>query len=57
MIDIDADKLDTGNVSEPTLIDQPRETGTIVELASLKNTFDWLSVRAVVFITKVFDIK
>jgi hypothetical protein len=42
-IDIDAGRLETSNVSEPTPVDDKTETGTIVELAPLKETFDWLT--------------
>lgn len=42
-IDIDGDHLDTSNVSDPTPGDAKAETGTIVELAPLKETFDWLT--------------
>jgi hypothetical protein len=41
-IDIDASRLHTGNVSEPELVDSTTQKGTIVELAPLKETFDWL---------------
>jgi Histidine kinase-, DNA gyrase B-, and HSP90-like ATPase len=42
-IDIDADRLDTSNVSDPTPADANAETGTIVQLGPLKETFDWLT--------------
>ncbi len=42
-IDIEASRLQTVNVSEPELIDSNTHTGTIVELAPLKDTFDWLT--------------
>jgi Histidine kinase-, DNA gyrase B-, and HSP90-like ATPase len=42
-IDIEADRLSTVNVSDPTPVDKTVPTGTIVELAPLKDTFDWLA--------------
>lgn len=42
-IDIDADRLETSNVSDPLSVDDKTETGTIVDLAPLKETFDWLT--------------
>ena len=42
-IDIDADRLETSNVSDPTPADMNAETGTIVQLVPLKETFDWLT--------------
>jgi hypothetical protein len=42
-IDIDADRLETSNVSDPTSADANAEPGTIVHLAPLKETFDWLA--------------
>ena len=39
---IDADQLQTSNVSEPEPALGTKETGTVVELAPLKDTFDWL---------------
>ncbi len=41
-IEIDASRLHTGSVSEPELVDSTTQTGTIVELAPLKDSFDWL---------------
>lgn len=41
-ISIDADSLQTSNVSEPESVDPHSETGTIVTLAPLRDTFDWL---------------
>jgi histidine kinase/DNA gyrase B/HSP90-like ATPase len=41
-IGIDADRLQTSNVSEPEPAPNATETGTVVELAPLKDTFDWL---------------
>lgn len=42
-IQIDANKLDVSNVSEPVLVDRNVPTGTVVELVPLKETFDWLT--------------
>jgi hypothetical protein len=42
-IDIDADRLETSNVSDPTEADANAAAGTIVQLAPLKETFDWLT--------------
>lgn len=42
-IEVDANRLQTCNVSEPVPAPQDTETGTIVELAPLKDTFDWLT--------------
>ncbi len=42
-IDIDADRLETSNVSDPTPADANAETGTVVQLAPLKETFDWFA--------------
>jgi hypothetical protein len=42
-IDIDADHLQTSSVSEPVPAEPNTETGTIVELSPLKETFDWLT--------------
>ncbi|MGJ5044627.1 ATP-binding protein [Bradyrhizobium sp. HKCCYLRH1062] len=42
-IDIDADRLEISNVSDPIPIDATSSTGTIVQLAPLKDTFDWLT--------------
>lgn len=41
-IEIDADDLQTSIVSEPQELADDVPTGTIVELALLKDTFDWL---------------
>ena len=41
-IAIEADRLQTSNVSEPEPAPNAAETGTVVELAPLKDTFDWL---------------
>ena len=42
-IDIDADQLEISNVSDPIPTDANTETGTIVQLVPLKETFDWLA--------------
>lgn len=42
-IDIDADRLQTSTVSEPVPAPDGSTTGTVVELSSLKDTFDWLT--------------
>lgn len=42
-IEIEASRLQTVNVSEPKPIASKTQTGTIVELAPLKDTFDWLT--------------
>ena len=42
-IEIDADYLQISNVSEPVPVEVTEPTGTIVELAPLKDTFDWLT--------------
>lgn len=42
-IEIDADHLQTSNVSEPAELADDVPTGTIVQLAPLKDTFDWLT--------------
>jgi hypothetical protein len=42
-IEIDADRLQTSNVSELEPPPAGAEIGTTVELAPLKNTFDWLT--------------
>jgi hypothetical protein len=42
-IEIDADHLQVSNVSEPLEVSGDLPTGTAVELAPLKNTFDWLT--------------
>jgi hypothetical protein len=42
-IEINADRLDESNVSEPEPVPSDAETGTLVELAPLKDTFDWLT--------------
>jgi hypothetical protein len=42
-IDIDADRLETSNVSDPIEADTNAATGTAVQLAPLKETFDWLT--------------
>jgi hypothetical protein len=42
VIDIDAALLQRSDVSEPTAVKNDTATGTIVELAPLKETFDWL---------------
>jgi hypothetical protein len=42
-IDIDADRLEISNVSDPTPADASAKPGTIVQLAPLKETFDWLT--------------
>ena len=42
-IDIDADHLEISNVSDPTPAAANVETGTIVQLVPLKDTFDWLT--------------
>ncbi|MBU6461293.1 MAG: ATP-binding protein [Bradyrhizobium sp.] len=41
-IDIDADRLEISNVSEPARADADAKTGTVVQLTPLKGTFDWL---------------
>jgi hypothetical protein len=41
-IEIDATNLQSSMVSEPVWVADDTETGTIVDLAPLKNTFDWL---------------
>jgi hypothetical protein len=41
-IDIDADRLETSSVSDPSPADANAYTGTIVQLGPLKETFDWL---------------
>jgi hypothetical protein len=43
IIEIDADRLDRCNVSEPEPAPADADTGTIVDLAPLKSTFDWLT--------------
>lgn len=43
VIKIRADRLDTCSVSEPEPASQEAEIGTVVELAPLKETFDWLT--------------
>ena len=42
-IEISADALETARVSEPTPAERGAKAGTIVELAPLKDTFDWLA--------------
>ena len=42
-IEINADRLDRSNVSDPEPAPSDAETGTVVELAPLKDTFDWLT--------------
>ena len=42
-IDIDADRLEISNVSDPTPADTNAEKGTVVQLSPLKETFDWLT--------------
>lgn len=42
-IEIDADRLSSSSVSEPEEVPAKTATGTIVELAPLKDTFDWLT--------------
>ena len=42
-IEIDADHLQTSNVSEPVELTGDVPTGTVVQLAPLKDTFDWLT--------------
>ncbi len=42
-IEIDADHLQTSNVSEAIELSSDLPTGTVVELAPLKETFDWLT--------------
>jgi hypothetical protein len=42
-IEIDANRLDRCRVSEPELVPHESQTGTTVELAPLKDTFDWLT--------------
>lgn len=42
-IEIDADHLQTSNVSEPVELTGNVPTGTVVQLAPLKDTFDWLT--------------
>jgi hypothetical protein len=42
-IEVDANRLQTSNVSEPVPVPPDTEIGTIVELAPLKDTFDWLT--------------
>jgi Histidine kinase-, DNA gyrase B-, and HSP90-like ATPase len=42
-IDIDADRLEISNVSDPTPAHANAETGTVVQLVPLKETFDWLT--------------
>jgi hypothetical protein len=42
-IDINADRLDVSNVSDPERVAASAATGTLVELAPLKETFDWLT--------------
>src|ERR1700688_4893259 len=42
-IHIDADQLEISNVSDPIPTDASAETGTIVQLVPLKETFDWLT--------------
>jgi hypothetical protein len=42
-IEIGADHLQNSNVSEPLVVEDEIPTGTIVELAPLKDTFDWLT--------------
>jgi Histidine kinase-, DNA gyrase B-, and HSP90-like ATPase len=41
-IEISADRLETASVSEPTPASSGAKTGTVAELAPLKDTFDWL---------------
>jgi hypothetical protein len=43
IINIDADRLQASLVSEPEVATADAETGTIVELAPIKDTFDWLA--------------
>ena len=42
-IEIDADQLSSSSVSEPEEVAAKTPTGTTVELAPLKETFDWLT--------------
>ncbi|HXQ70519.1 MAG TPA: ATP-binding protein [Pyrinomonadaceae bacterium] len=42
-IEIDADQLSSSSVSEPEEVPKKTPTGTTVELAPLKETFDWLT--------------
>ena len=42
-IEIDSDRLQVSNVSEAKPANAEVETGTLVELSSLKETFDWLT--------------
>jgi hypothetical protein len=42
-IEINADHLQTSSVSEPAELPNGAQTGTVVELAPLKDTFDWLT--------------
>jgi DNA topoisomerase VI subunit B len=42
-IEIDADQLSSSSVSEPEEVPAKTPTGTTVELAPLKETFDWLT--------------
>jgi hypothetical protein len=42
-IEIDANRLQTSNVSEPQPAPESTETRTVLELAPLKDTFDWLT--------------
>jgi len=41
-ISVDSNRLHTGTVSEPVEV-QAEETGTVVELANLKESFEWLT--------------
>jgi hypothetical protein len=41
-IEIASDRLDVSNVSDPQLLSAGTQTGTFVELAPLKEAFDWL---------------
>src|ERR1700730_15667172 len=43
IIEINADRLDRSNVSDPVPAPSDAETGAVVELAPLKDTFDWLT--------------
>lgn len=42
-IDIDADRLQTSDVSDPVPVSSETSSGTTVELSPLKDTFDWLT--------------
>ena len=46
VIDIDGDRLETSNVSDPEAAPPDATTGTVVELEPLKETFDWLTSEA-----------